>query len=232
MTALSDVTPVLLAGRVTSLPASDKRSAIDKRPAPPPWTIGPLGLLGDEQADPVHHGGADKALHHYPRDHYVFWRAELGDTSLLDTPGAFGENLSTSGWTEADMCLGDIVALGPVRLEVSHGRQPCWKLNLRFGRKDMARLVQTTGRTGWYYRVREPGLVEPGVVLRLIARPYPDWPLTRLIETLYRKTQDDATLAGMADHPALAENWRAIARHRLAARATEDWTRRLDGRGA
>jgi MOSC domain-containing protein YiiM len=44
-----------------------------------------------------------------------------------------------------------------VVLQISQGRQPCWKLNLKFDRPDMAWLVQKTGRTGWYYRVLKSG---------------------------------------------------------------------------
>ena len=76
-------------------------------------------------------------------------------------PGGFGENLVVDGVTEAGICLGDRFRLGGALLEVSQGRQPCWKLNLRFDRPDMARLVQETGRSGWYFRVLEPGADPP-----------------------------------------------------------------------
>ena len=65
-------------------------------------------------------------------------------------PAAFGENISTSGLTEAEVCVGDVFALGGARLQVSQGRQPCLTLNFRFGRRDMARRMQETMRCGWY----------------------------------------------------------------------------------
>ena len=58
-------------------------------------------------------------------------------------------------------------------LEVSQARQPCWRLNLRFERRDMARLVQATGRSGWYFRVIEPAEIAPRQTARLVARPHP-----------------------------------------------------------
>src|SRR3546814_3138455 len=70
--------------------------------------------------------------------------------------------------------------LGTALLEVSQGRQPCWKLNDRFGVPDMVRRVQSSGRTGWYYRVLRPGTARAGDPLRLDSRPHPDWPLRRL----------------------------------------------------
>jgi MOSC domain-containing protein YiiM len=38
----------------------------------------------------------------------------------------------------------------------------------------MARAVQVTGRTGWYYRILEEGVAEPGEALVLEARAQPD----------------------------------------------------------
>src|SRR3546814_2182533 len=48
-----------------------------------------------------------KAIHHYPRDHYAFWDDALGGHALLASPGAFGENISTSGLVEDAACIGD-----------------------------------------------------------------------------------------------------------------------------
>lgn len=191
----------------------------------------PTGLVGDAQADLENHGGLEKALLQYPHDHYAAWRRDIGAHPLLEAPRAFGENLSTTGWTESLVHIGDIVRLGTVVLQVSQGRQPCWKLNFRFGRSGMAFDVQTTMRTGWYYRVLEPGGVEPGDAMRIIERPCPDWPLKRLIGVLYKHVDDAGTLEVMAEMPELAEDWRVIARRRLAMRRTEDWTGRLHGPG-
>lgn len=226
--ALPEVAPILLAGTVRPL-TENRMSGIAKVPVPGPWTITPTGLVGDAQADLENHGGPEKALMHYPRDHYEPWRRDIGAHPLLEAPGAFGENLSTSGWTEADVHLGDVVRLGHVTLQVSQGRQPCWKLNFRFDRVKMAFDVQNTGRTGWYYRVLEPGIVEPGETMRIVERPCPDWPLRRLIDLLYKRVDDRESLEAMADMPLLAEDWRVIARRRLATRKTEDWTGRLTG---
>ena len=222
------VAPIVLAGRVAPLTEDGRLSGIAKRPIEGPWTITPLGLVGDAQADLENHGGLDKALHHYPFDHYAAWREDIGAHPLFAV-GGFGENLSTSGWTEANVHLGDIVRLGGVLLQVSHGRQPCWKLNARFGRKKMALDVQSTGRTGWYYRVLEAGDVRRGETMRIVERPCPAWPLKRLIDLLYKRTEDAVATEMLADMPVLAEDWRLIFRKRHASRRTEDWTSRLHG---
>ncbi|MEY4891240.1 MAG: hypothetical protein RIQ75_2370, partial [Pseudomonadota bacterium] len=63
----------LLSGRVQPF-TRGQGSAISKAPLTGKVCITRSGVVGDEQADAVHHGGPDKALHHYPFDHYERWR--------------------------------------------------------------------------------------------------------------------------------------------------------------
>lgn len=229
----------LLRGAVRPF-ARGQASAIDKRPVDDEVEIGASGLAGDAQADRRHHGGPDKAVHYYPRDHYRAWSVELavkgtnatgeGPSSraaLLSRPGAFGENVSTTGLTKSDVCVGDLWQLGTALLEVSQARQPCWKLDERFGVPGMARRVQATGRTGWYYRVREPGRARAGDALSLIERPHSEWPLSRILRAFYIDRMDRPTLEGIAGLSVLAPSWRELARRRLASGRVEDWSKRL-----
>ncbi len=228
---LPSVSPVVLCGTIRMLPGRDQVSAIAKIPIGGPWQVTRLGLTGDAQADLKHHGGAEKAIHHYARDHYAAWQTEIGRHPLLDVPGAFGENFSTTGWTEATVHIGDVVRFGSALLQVSQGRQPCWKLNAHFGRGDIALRTQESGRTGWYYRVLEAGVAEPGDRLTLIERPRPEWPLSRLLALLYRDKDRYGELEQMAGLEELAAGWRTLASRRVETRATEDWRQRLDGPG-
>lgn len=200
----------LLTGPVRAFRGPDRPSAIAKSPVIGPVAITRQGLAGDEQADLVHHGGPDKAIHHYPFDHYAFWRSRLGDHGLLDAPGGFGENVATLGLTEDNVRLGDRFRLGTALIEVSHGRQPCWKLSHRFGRADMTAQVVRTGRAGWYYRVLEPGHAAAGDNLRLVECGLPEWSLTRLFAVLIsgRSARDSAALRELAELPVLAGAWR------------------------
>ncbi len=218
----------LLSGLARPYTRPGSMSAIDKHPLDGVVRIGEAGIAGDEQGDPRVHGGPDKAVHHYPFEHYATWREELGELPVLAAPGAFGENVSTRGLTEATACLGDRFELGTAVLEVSQGRQPCWKLNDRFGVKDMARRVQATGRTGWYYRVLQPGEARAGDALRLAARPHPDWPLARLTRLLADRVLDPAQLGAALELP-LVPSWRKLVERRLASSQVEDWGRRIDG---
>ncbi|RIK84658.1 MAG: MOSC domain-containing protein [Hyphomicrobiales bacterium] len=222
----------LLVGGIAPLGDKGVPSGIDKRAVARPLRIAREGLDGDAQGDRRNHGGPDKAVHHYPFEHYARWREAIGPHPLLERPGAFGENVSTSGLSEATVALGDVFRLGSATLAVSQGRQPCFRLNLRFGRPDMARRVQESGRTGWYYRVVEEGVAAPGDALVLIDRPLPDWPLTRLLATLYGDMLNRDELAAMAALSALPENWRRLAARRLENGRVEDWRKRLTGEEA
>ncbi|MDI1253724.1 MOSC domain-containing protein [Thermomonas sp.] len=229
MTAsLSVRVDALLTGYAKPYTRAGSFSGIDKHVRSGSVHIGELGLSGDEQGDPRVHGGPDKAVHHYAFEHYARWQEDLGSLPLLQAPGAFGENISTRGLDENDVCIGDQFTLGGALLEVSQGRQPCWKLNDRFDVPDMARRVQSTGRTGWYYRVLQAGVTTVGDMLELHARPYPDWSLRRLNTMLFERVLDPAALEPALQLP-LVPSWRKLVERRLQQCMVEDWSRRVDG---
>lgn len=208
----------VLTGQITTFRAPDEPSAIAKFPVPRAIAIGLLGLAGDEQADPIHHGGADKAIHHYPYDHYGFWRGSIGDHALLAAPGGFGENISTLGLLETEVCIGDRFRLGTALVELSHGRKPCWKISHRFGLPKLTAQVVKTGRAGWYYRVLEPGMVQAGDTIELLERSLPEWTVERTFDLIIRGAgkHDPAALRALAGMTVLAEAWRGSSATALA----------------
>lgn len=228
--AAAGVAPVALReariGKVRALGSGGARSGIDKQPIASVF-VAVDGLRGDEQGDTRHHGGPEKALHHYAAEHYPRWREWLPTQAARFVPGGFGENLSTLGMSEETVCLGDVYRLGTATLQVSQGRQPCWKLELRFGVPGMARRVQESGLTGWYYRVLESGMVTVGDCFELQRRPHPEWPLARLHHVLYRDCLNREALAALAGLDALSGGWRELVARRLEQGVVEDWSRRL-----
>ena len=186
----------------------EEMSAIAKRPASGPVAVGPLGLAGDQQGDKIHHGGVEMAVHHYPHDHYAIWREELDNHELLAAPGAFGENISTDGLTEDSVWIGDRFRLGSALVEVSQGRQPCWKIDHKFQRKGITARVLQTVRCGWYYRVLEPGTVAEGDDFELVERGHEGWDVARVFRAMFYKTAPIEELVGAAHLTALTQNWR------------------------
>ncbi|NOZ27173.1 MAG: MOSC domain-containing protein [Chloroflexi bacterium] len=181
-------------------------SAIAKEPVQGPIRLGSTGLAGDGQADRKNHGGPDKAVLAYAAAHYPLWRAEL---ALPDLPhGAFGENFTIDGQTEESVCIGDVYAIGDVRVQVSQPRQPCWKIARRWRIKDLTARVVETGRIGWYLRVLAEGYVEAGMPVTLLERPFPQWTVARAMAVVQNRRQDREAALELASCPVLSQEWR------------------------
>ncbi|MHC5305711.1 MOSC domain-containing protein [Bartonella sp. LJL80] len=219
----------LRVGKIAPLGPQQVSSGIGKRAIGGSIFLSKTGFQGDMQADTRHHGGLEKAVHHYDYDHYQVWRNELGDLDVLQEPGAFGENIATQGINERNICVGDVFSLGKAVVQVSQGRQPCFKLNLRFQTKNMALLVQNSGRTGWYYRVLQEGSVDADDTLSRIDRLCENWSIYRLWHILYVDRYNWSALEEIAELEVLAQSWRDLAVKRLRNRAVEDWSKRLNG---
>lgn len=181
------------------------QSGFYKAPVTGPVRVGRTNLEGDGQADLVNHGGPDKAVLAYAAGRYPLWESELNRSLPY---GAFGENLTVTDVAEESVCIGDIYAIGEVRLQVAQPRFPCWKISRRWGIPDLLERVTQTGRTGWYLRVLQEGLIAPGQAIALLERPHPEWSVARATATLYNKRADPEAAVTLAACPALAERMR------------------------
>ncbi|MBX7526644.1 MOSC domain-containing protein [Qipengyuania vesicularis] len=192
-------------------------SAIDKKPVEGPVTIRSFGIEGDMVADTKHHGGVDMAVHQYPRDHYAGWDHWLGGHELLGGPAAFGENLMVSSLTEDAVHIGDRFRLGTALLEVSQARQPCWKIEHRFGHKGMVARIIEQHNCGWYYRVIEEGAASPGDTLEKVETGHGDWSVSRTFAKLYDPSSRASRqeLEELASLDRLSGTWREKARKAL-----------------
>ncbi len=151
-------------------------SGIGKQPVEGVVRVAPLGLEGDEQADPSVHGGLSKAVYAYPLEHYPFWqtvraqaRVSLWDEPL--PPGLLGENLSLEGLLEKDVCVGDVLRFPDCELAVSEPRFPCFKFNAVMGFEQAARLMFDSGWCGFYLSVKTPGTLRAGEAFAFIHGP-------------------------------------------------------------
>ncbi len=182
-------------------------SAIFKTPVVGPVWLGRTNLEGDRQGDLKNHGGLDKAALMYGAANYAAWHAELGWPELGF--GGFGENFTVDGLMEGDVCIGDTFAIGDARVQVSQPRAPCWKLERRWRRPGLEKLVQRTGRTGWYVRVLEEGRVAPEMEVVLLDRPCPEWTVTRAASVMQHRHKEGGLRAELGANEYLAASWRA-----------------------
>jgi len=172
-----------------------------------------LNLDGDQQADLSVHGGPDKAVYIYPREHYGFWRNELSGVDWQW--GMFGENFTTEGLLENTVHIGDQYRLGSALVTVTQPRMPCYKLAAKFQRDDIIKRFLASGRTGFYVSVLQEGEVGGGDDIERIKQDEHHVAISDIIR-LYAQDKNDAKmLRRVIALPALPESWRSYFAHRL-----------------
>ncbi len=145
----------------------DVPTGIFKLPVTQPVMVRRLNIDRDEQGDLTVHGGVDKAVYCYAAEHYPAWREELA----RDLPyGTFGENLTVTGLMEDELHVGDLLEVGDAVLQVSQPRLPCYKLGIKIGSQRFLKRFLESGRSGFYCRVLQEGLIEPGQPITLKER--------------------------------------------------------------
>lgn len=172
-------------------------------------------LTGDRQADLRVHGGPDKAVYAYPSEHLPVWTAELQPEEPFG-PGAFGENLTTAGWLESGVRIGDVWSWGEALLQVCQPRYPCFKLAMATARPDVGKRMLDAGRNGWYLRVLQPGVVPVAGPITVIERG----PTGATVLDAVRARLPGAArelMERIAGVDALAANWRAAVLDQLAS---------------
>ncbi|MBZ5562595.1 MAG: MOSC domain-containing protein [Acidobacteriia bacterium] len=135
-------------------------TGIFKLPVNGPVRVHALNLEGDGQADLANHGGPNKAVYAYAWNNAQFWKQTLGRDDLH--PGSFGENLTVDEFAEDTVAVGDELAIGTARFVVTQPRIPCFKLGIAMGLPAFPKMFLESGRTGFYLRVLDEGIVRAG----------------------------------------------------------------------
>ncbi|ATA19836.1 MOSC domain-containing protein YiiM [Gibbsiella quercinecans] len=203
-------------------------SAIAKRQVDGAVQLTPQGLAGDEQAETRHHGGPDRALCHYPREHYNHWRAQFPVQAEQFCAPAFGENISTLGLTEHNVFIGDIFHWGEALIQVTQPRSPCFKLNFHCDIDDISLLMQQSGRCGWLYRVIASGEVSGDRPLTLAARNS-EISVAEAISIAWHMPFDEEQYHRLLAAAGLSATWSKTMLARITTGKIEDFNRRLFG---
>lgn len=196
-------------------------SGIFKHPVDGAVELTREGIVGDVQADRRFHGGAEKAVHHYAAENYAVLREYFPEIEDAFVPGSIGENISTFGWDEATVSIGDVFAIGACKVQVSQPRSPCWKINARYGMEDISRLVEERGIAGWYYRVLQTGMIAAGDEFALLERNADPVSLQEFWRVFLQPRPEPAQLQRIGSTLGLNEDMRARIAERL------DWLRKL-----
>ena len=189
------------------------RTGIFKKPLAGPVRATALNLAGDQQADLTVHGGPSKAIYVYPNEHYELWRHELPEVAF--SPGMFGENLTTEGLLDQEICVGDRLCVGSTELMVTVPRLPCYKLNAKFGRDDIVKRFLKSRRTGFYCAVLREGEIAAGDRVELLSRDASQVSVAE-ITRLYAFDRDDIpAMQRAAEAKSLTDSWRGYFRDRI-----------------
>jgi MOSC domain-containing protein YiiM len=191
------------------------KTSLQRHPVKEKIFLDLMGFEGDQVADPLNHGGRDKAVCGYPANHYSVWEEEL---SRNMPPASFGENLTIEGLTEDQIHIGDIFRIGEAEVQCTQPRQPCHKLTKIFGFPKLASRIQTSGYSGYYFRVLKQGWLQVGMAIERIHSDKEKISVREAHFLMYRdKTKYDA-IEKLMIHPALSESWKNSFGKRLANR--------------
>lgn len=203
-------------------------SAIYKRQVDGLLQLLPLGLVGDEQAEKRFHGGPDRALCHYPAEHYQYWSQFYPEIADLFVAPAFGENLSTVGMDESTVFMGDIYSWGETVIQVTQPRSPCYKVNKITQIEGFSLEMQTSGRCGWLYRVLKAGSVSAAAPLQLLSRNS-DVSVQEAISIAFHQPFDVSQYRRLLSVAGLSASWSLTMQNRIHNERIEDFTHRLFG---
>ena len=191
------------------------KTSLQRRPVKEKIFLDLMGFEGDQVADPVNHGGRDKAICGYPVNHYSIWEEEL---SRSMPPASFGENLTIEGLTEEQIHIGDIFRIGEAEVQCTQPRQPCHKLIKIFGFPKLASRIQTLGYCGYYFRVLKQGWLQTGMAVELIHSDKEKISVMDAHYLMYRDKTKYQAIEKLMAHPALSETWKNSFGKRLANR--------------
>ena len=182
------------------------RTAIWKRPVSGRVFARRLNLDGDGQADLKGHGGEHRAVMVYQLEAYQYWERKLGRNDF--EYGQFGENLTVEGLADDEVCIGDRYRIGSAVFEVTQPRVTCYRLGIRMDNPQMAALLVSHRRPGFYCRVISEGEVGAGDEIQKISDGPDGISVAEIDSLLYTSNHDFKRIAIAARIPALSPGWK------------------------
>jgi ferredoxin-NADP reductase/MOSC domain-containing protein YiiM len=181
-------------------------TAIWKDPVQGQRTVRRLNIDGDGQGDLEGHGGEHRAVFVYQIESYQYWQDRLGRSDF--TYGQFGENFTVDGLSDDDVCIGDRYRIGEALFEVTQPRVTCYRVGIRMNEPQMAALLTSSGKPGFYFRVLQEGEVEAGDEIVKVADGPERMTVAEINALLYLPGHSRQQLERALRIPALSEGWR------------------------
>src|SRR3954463_4628836 len=181
-------------------------TSVWKEPVNEPRLVRRLNIDGDAQGDLAGHGGEHRAVFVYQLDSYRYWERELKRADF--TFGQFGENFTVEGLADTEVCIGDHYRIGGALFEVTQPRVTCYRVGIRMNVPEMAALLVSHGRPGFYFRVLEEGEVEAGDEIVQVASGPERLNVSEIDALLYKPGHASDKLERALRIPALSAGWR------------------------
>jgi ferredoxin-NADP reductase/MOSC domain-containing protein YiiM len=181
-------------------------TAIWKEPVQGRRVVRRLNIDGDGQGDLAGHGGEHRAVFVYQIESHRYWQSQLGRTDF--THGGFGENFTVEGLPDDEVCIGDRYRVGSALFEVTQPRVTCYRVGIRMNEPQMAALLVSHDRPGFYFRVLEEGEVEAGDEIVRVMRGPESVTVAEVNALLYKPGHPADRLERALRIPALSTGWR------------------------
>ena len=180
-------------------------TAIWKDPVQGRRMVRRLNIDGDGQGDLMGHGGDHRAVFVYQIESYRYWQDRLGRSDF--TYGQFGENFTVEGLSDDEVCVGDRYRIGEALFEVTQPRVTCYRVGIRMNEPQMAALLTSSGKPGFYLRVLQEGEVETGdEIVKVIDGPE-RMTVAEINALLYLPAHSRQQLERALRIPALSAGW-------------------------
>jgi len=165
-----------------------------------------LNVDGDGQGDLAGHGGEHRAVLVYQIDSYRYWERQLGRNNFAF--GQFGENFTVEGLADDAVCIGGRYRIGGALFEVTQPRVTCYRVGIRMEEPEMAALLVSHHRPGFYVRVLEEGEVGAGDEIVKITDGPEHVTVAEIDALLYLPGHSGELLKRSLRIPALSLGWR------------------------
>ncbi len=195
------------------------RTAVFKRPVPGRVMARRLNLDGDGQGDLAGHGGEHRALMVYQLDSYRYWQKQLQRQDL--EYGQFGENLTVDGLADNEVCIGDRYRIGSALFEVTQPRVTCYRVGIRMNNPQIAALLVSHKRPGFYFRVIEEGEIGAGDEITKVAEGPEQVTVAEIDGLLYLPGHSREQLERALRIPSLSAGWKGSFEALLAEEGKE-----------
>ncbi|HUB91228.1 MAG TPA: MOSC and FAD-binding oxidoreductase domain-containing protein [Dyella sp.] len=180
-------------------------TAVWKTPVKGRVMVRRLNIEGDGQGDLGGHGGEHRAVMVYQLHSYRYWQDFLQRPALEF--GSFGENFTVDELADDEVCIGDRYRIGDALFEVTQPRVTCYRVGIRMNHPQMASLLVSHRRPGFYFRVIEEGVVGAGDAI--VKEHSADGLAVSVVDgLLYLPGHSREQLERAVHMPALSEGWR------------------------